>query len=471
MLFNSLRFLVFFPVVTAVYFALPHAWRWAWMLAMSCVFYAAFVPAYLLILATSIAIDYVAGIVIEDASPRWRKPALILSLVANIALLAIFKYGPFVWDNLRAVATLLGQEWADLGRLMLPIGLSFHTFQAMAYTIEVYYGRQRAERHLGIYALYVMFYPQQVAGPIERPQALLPQFRTPHPFDYDQVRMGLLRMLWGFIKKTVVADRLAVAADAVFNAPESQSGLAAPVGVICFAWQIYCDFSGYSDIALGAAQVMGYRLMENFDRPYAAASLAEFWHRWHRSLSQWFRDYLYFPLGGNRVGPLRHAFNLMIVFAISGLWHGAAWTYVLWGLYHGALLVLCGWLGTIVRVPRWLGRPMTVLAVCIGWILFRATSFENALAVGSACVDGITQFITTPTSARAFPSPGLPLGEIAWTIIGLEVAESMADRWSITPARIIAAPWYVRWIVYYAGIWLALGCGRFDARQFIYFQF
>lgn len=471
MLFNSLRFLVFFPVVTAVYFTLPFAWRWAWLLAMSCVFYAAFVPAYLLILATSIAIDYVAGIVIEDASPRWRKPALILSLIANIALLAVFKYGPFVWENTRAAAAMFGQEWGELGRLVLPIGLSFHTFQAMAYTIEVYYGRQRAERHLGIYALYVMFYPQLVAGPIERPQALLPQFHTPHPFDYDDVRRGLLRMLWGFIKKTVVADRLAVAADAVFTAPESHTGLAAPLGVVCFAWQIYCDFSGYSDIAVGTAQVMGFRLMENFDRPYFAESLPDFWSRWHRSLSQWFRDYLYIPLGGNRVSPARLALNLLIVFAVSGLWHGAAWTYVLWGIYHGALLVLCGWLSPLVSVPRILRRPLTFFAVCVGWILFRATSFENATAVTVACVNGLIALMIQPSAVVAFTSPGLPLWEITLAIGGIVIAETIAARRRTTPDTILAQPWPVRWAVYYAGIWLVLGAGRFDARQFIYFQF
>lgn len=471
MLFNSLRFLVFFPVVTAVYFGLPFGWRWAWLLAMSCVFYAAFVPAYLLILATSIAIDYIAGIVIEDASPRWRKPALILSLIANIGLLAIFKYGPFVWENTRAVAALFGQEWGELGRLILPIGLSFHTFQAMAYTIEVYYGRQRAERHLGIYALYVMFYPQLVAGPIERPQALLPQFHTPHPFDYDDVRRGLLRMLWGFIKKTVVADRLAVAADALFAAPGNHTGLAAPLGVICFAWQIYCDFSGYSDIAVGTAQVMGFRLMENFDRPYAAESLGEFWHRWHRSLSQWFRDYLYIPLGGSRVSPGRQAINILVVFAISGLWHGAAWTYVLWGLYHGVLLVLCGWLSPLVRPPPWLWRPLTLFAVCVGWILFRASSFENVLAVATACAMGIAVFAIDPFGTSDVTSLGLPLWEIALTVIGFELVEATATRWRITPDWIITQPWPLRWSVYYAGIWLVLATGRFDVRQFIYFQF
>src|SRR5687768_10410935 len=265
--------------------------------------------------------------------------------------------------------------------IILPIGLSFHTFQAMSYTIEVYRGHQPAERHFGIYALYVMFYPQLVAGPIERPQNLLPQFRTRHEFDADRVFQGLARMLWGMFKKVVIADRLAVIVNQVYGNPNQYGGMAFVWATWFFAIQIYCDFSGYSDIALGAAKVMGFNLMENFDRPYFATSIGEFWRRWHISLSTWFKDYLYVPLGGSRLGPRRTYVNLLVVFLLCGLWHGAAWTFVAWGLYHGMFLVLerVGWARTLERGPPALRHVYVLLAVMVGWVLFRSETLAGAV--------------------------------------------------------------------------------------------
>ncbi|HSU69728.1 MAG TPA: MBOAT family O-acyltransferase, partial [Tepidisphaeraceae bacterium] len=340
MLFNSFTFLVFFPVTTFIYFALPHRYRWLHLLACSCLFYASFIPGYLLILLAVILIDYVAGIGIEQSAGRLRKLLLLVSLLANVGVLAVFKYFNFVNANLHALSQALHWNYPvrDLGWL-LPIGLSFHTFQSMSYTIEVYRGNQKAERNLGIYALYVMFYPQLVAGPIERPQNLLHQFREHHVFDSDRVFSGLRLMLWGFFKKLVVADRIAPLVDSVYLHPHEYGGGWIVLGTYLFAIQIYCDFSGYSDVAIGAARVLGFRLMTNFDRPYAATSVAEFWRRWHISLSTWFRDYLYVPLGGSRVSFVRWAFNILVVFIVSGLWHGAAWTFLIWGALHGVFLV------------------------------------------------------------------------------------------------------------------------------------
>ncbi len=298
MLFNSLEFALFFPFVTLLYFVLPHRVRWALLLGASAWFYMAFVPVYILILGFTILVDYVAGLLIENAAGRRRGWYLALSVLANVGVLAVFKYWNFLATNVNDVFLLFDpQIQVPLLALLLPIGLSFHTFQAMSYTIEVYRGTQPAERNLGIYALYVLFYPQLVAGPIERPQNLLHQFREVHQFDADRVFAGLSRMLAGLFKKLVIADRLAIVVNGVYGDPTAYSAGTLLLATWLYAVQIYCDFSGYSDIALGAANVMGFTLMENFDRPYFATSIGDFWRRWHISLSTWFKDYLYVPLG------------------------------------------------------------------------------------------------------------------------------------------------------------------------------
>lgn len=303
MLFNSFQFFIFFPVVTFIFFLLPHKLRWLHLLIASCVFYMAFIPVYILILLFTIIIDYVAGMLIENAEGVRRKCFLILSIIANVGVLAVFKYYNFFADNINSLLQGLHINAHPIPFLtiLLPLGLSFHTFQAMSYTIEVYRGNQKAEKHFGIYALYVMFYPQLVAGPIERPQNLLHQFREKHYFEPGRVTDGLRLMLWGMFKKVVIADRIAVLTGPVFNDPHNYPPITLFLAVIMFSFQIFCDFSGYSDIAIGSAKVMGFTLMRNFDWPYKAQSISEFWKCWHISLSTWFRDYLYISLGGNRL--------------------------------------------------------------------------------------------------------------------------------------------------------------------------
>lgn len=408
MLFNSAEFLIFFPTVTIAYFLLPHRFRWMLLLAASCGFYMAFIPQYILILGITITVDYFAGRGLEKFEGRKKRWVLMASILANVGMLAFFKYFNFANENLTLLANFIGWNYpiSNLA-IILPIGLSFHTFQSLSYTIEVYRGHQKAERHFGYLALYVMYYPQLVAGPIERPQNVLHQLHEEHRFEYQRVADGLKRMAWGMFKKVVIADRMVLFVNPVYSDPTSHNGPALVLATLAFAIQIYCDFSGYSDIALGSAQVMGVRLMKNFDHPYFARSISEFWQRWHISLSTWFRDYLYIPLGGNRVPKLRWMFNLFVTFLISGLWHGANWTYLVWGALHGtyfllsalteslrtrlsALLGLSGW----PRLRAAFSTLTTFALVTFAWIFFRATSLSDALYIARHLVSGWPSFIT-----------------------------------------------------------------------------
>ncbi|MBF0483583.1 MAG: MBOAT family protein [Candidatus Omnitrophica bacterium] len=393
MLFNSFQFAIFFLIVTALYFKLPHKYRWALLLSASCGFYMAFIPVYIFILFTTIIVDYWAGMQIERTQGAARKYWLIFSLVVTCAILFVFKYFNFFNSNLAAVANFFDWNYSlENLRLILPIGLSFHTFQSMSYVIEVYRGNQKAEKNFGIYSLYVMFYPQLVAGPIERPQNLLHQFYEEHTFDFNRVVGGLRLMVWGLFKKIVVADRLAVIVNQVYNNPHEYTGIPVILATVAFAFQIYCDFSGYSEIAIGAAQVMGFRLMQNFNRPYSSRSVAEFWKRWHISLSSWFRDYFYISLGGNRVSKPRWFFNLLITFMVSGLWHGANWTFLIWGILNGFYLTCGIWTQDIrKKIVSTIGLDQlpylhnlirvgcTFALICFSWIFFRASSLSDAV--------------------------------------------------------------------------------------------
>lgn len=489
MLFNSIHFLIFFPVVTLLYFVSPHKYRWLLLLAASCYFYMAFIPAYILILAITIVIDYFAGIYIERSEGKKKKKYLIISIISLCMVLFVFKYFNFVNQNLAALSEIFYVEYpiSNLG-LILPIGLSFHTFQSLSYVVEVYRGKQKAERHFGLYSLYVMFYPQLVAGPIERPQQLLYQFYEHHKYDYKRITDGLKLMTWGMFKKVVIADRLAVFVNQVYDNPQNYEGISSVIATVFFAFQIYCDFSGYTDIAIGAANVMGFKLMQNFNRPYFSKSISEFWKRWHISLSTWFRDYLYIPLGGNKVPIPRWYFNLFITFLVSGLWHGANWTFVIWGALHGTYLII-GILTRKFRVKfvkaigldkqrtlhRFIQTMITATLVSFSWIFFRAVDFSDALHIFTSIFTGIGNIagIFGPERMHVLylDRNMFDFSVCVILIMFLGVVELIQRRGSIIE-MINQKPAVFRWVLYYLILIAILLFGQYDLTQrFIYFQF
>jgi D-alanyl-lipoteichoic acid acyltransferase DltB (MBOAT superfamily) len=479
MLFNSLEFAIFFPLVVALYFALPQRQRVPMLLVASCVFYMAFIPAYILILFVTIGIDYFAGIYLEKYQGAARKALLIVSIISTCAVLFVFKYFDFFTSSFVGLANLVGWRLPKLAlHIILPIGLSFHTFQSLSYVIEVYRRKQKAEQNFITYATYVMFFPQLVAGPIERPQNLLHQFAERHAFDPERITSGLKRMAWGFFKKLVVADRLALYVNDVYAAPRNFNGLQLSLATFFFAYQIYCDFSGYSDIAIGAARVLGFRLMENFDAPYYSRSIPEFWHRWHISLSTWFRDYLYIPLGGNRVGKPRWSANILIAFAVSGLWHGANWTYAAWGILNG-VYILAGRMTSGLRgrlfarigltesnpLRRGAGIALTFLLTCIGWVVFRARSLQDA---GYILTHFWRNWDFASIKTEQFLLRQLP---VALTAIAVVELVQLLNRRVRLARLVLKAPLVPRWIIYASVIFGVLLFGVFRNAQFIYFQF
>ncbi len=480
MLFNSVEFMIFFPVVTILYFVLPHKIRWFLLLASSCLFYMAFVPKYILILGFTIVIDYIAGILIDKMAGNRKRIFLIISILTNVGILFVFKYFNFFNENAERLAQLLGWNYPISSlTIILPIGLSFHTFQSMSYIIEVYRGKHRPETHFGIYALYVMYYPQLVAGPIERPQNMLWQFHTRHSFDAKRTVDGLKLMAWGFFKKLVIADNLALAVNAAYKSPQAVSGLTLVIATYFFAFQIYCDFSGYTDIARGASRIMGIELMQNFRLPYFSKSISEFWRRWHISLSSWFSDYVYISLGGSRCAKWKRYRNLLIVFLLSGLWHGAAWTYVIWGALNGFYLVfalvtrsLREKLAHAVRLDRAPALQKFVKVfisfnlICFSWIFFRATSFTNARFI-------IKKIFTDFSLSINFGSVGITRYQVALCccVVTFLTAVQLIQRTRTLSEEIEKRPLVVRWGLYYAGLILLILFGVFNTSSFIYFQF
>lgn len=491
MLFNSVQFLIFFPVVSFLYFMIPHRFRWAMLLVASCIFYMAFIPAYISILAVTIVIDYIAGIWIEkEGEPGKKKFFLIVSIISTCLVLFVFKYFNFFNSNFAAIAGLLHWNY-PIGtlRIILPIGLSFHTFQSLSYVIEVYRGHQKAEKNFGIYALYVMFYPQLVAGPIERPQNLLHQFYEEHKVDYRRITEGLRLMLWGLFKKMVVADRLAVFVNQVYNNAGDYKGATLLIATMFFAFQIYCDFSGYSDIALGSAKVMGFTLMKNFDRPYASKSIHEFWKRWHISLSTWFKDYLYISMGGNRVPKWRWRLNLMITFTVSGFWHGANWTFIIWGALNGFYLVASlvtadmrkkmlelTRLNRLPRLHKVVQVLITFLLTCFAWIFFRANSLGDAVHIITQMFNGGGQWFDPATLAEAIKASGLGTINFAFAIsavVVMEVLQYLMSKQDLVEG-FRRKPMFLRWVCYYALLLAVIIFGMYGSThqiEFIYFQF
>lgn len=387
MLFNSYNFLIFFPIVTLIYYLIPHKIRYIWLLLASYYFYMCWNAKYALILLFSTGVTYVSGLFIiradkikEDKKRISNKKILVaLSFMINLSILFLFKYFDFAVDNINRVLSYLNIQVINPSfDVILPVGISFYIFQALSYTVDVYRGDVIAERNFLKYALFVSFFPQLVAGPIERSKNLLKQVHEKHYFDGQRVKDGLLLMIWGGFQKIVIADRVAIFVDTVFNKFPQYGGMYIVVAAILFAFQIYCDFSGYSTIAIGAAKVMGFELMENFNAPYMSMSVAEFWRRWHISLSSWFRDYIYIPLGGNRVSKLKWIRNICVVWLLTGLWHGASWNFVLWGAYFAIILLIekIFLLKFIEKSPKIIQWLYAIFLIMLGWVIFRCESME-----------------------------------------------------------------------------------------------
>jgi len=379
--FDSLEYLIFLPLVALINRITPGKWRWLPLLAASWYFYASWNAALTGLIVGVTAVSWGAGLLISRTDDRRRQRLLLAAdMIVCLGLLCYFKYFGFLTEGLSALSRMLGGRGFDAWAVILPVGVSFYTFQAMSYVVDVYRGDMPAERHFGYFALYVSFFPQLVAGPIERATTLLPQLRAHRNPTADDCRMGLRLLLTGLFRKVVAADFAARFVDRVY-ALDMPDGLAVLAGTLLFALQIYCDFSGYSEIAAGSARLMGVRLMRNFDRPYGAATIREFWRRWHISLSTWFTDYVYIPLGGSRRGRTRQILATLVVFALSGLWHGAAWTFVVWGLLHGAMMTAEILLRDRLPKGRTGRAAMTIgtfAAVSLTWVFFRAESLPHA---------------------------------------------------------------------------------------------
>lgn len=484
MTFNSFEFLIFYPIVSLLYFVLPKKLKWPMLLVASYYFYMFYQAELVVLIACTTLVSWLSSLVIERTDKRWiRRLMLALTLVICFGVLFFYKYLNFLTGSVISIIELLGGEAPSLVvDLMLPVGISFYTFQTISYVIDVYRGDIKCERNLFFYALFVSFFPQLVAGPIERPENLIPQLREAHPWDNTNAIKGAKHMLVGFFKKICVADLISVYVNSVYNYPKEATALGVIIATVLFAVQIYCDFSGYTDIATGCARVMGIRLMKNFDHPYMATSIKEFWSRWHISLSSWFRDYLYIPLGGNRCGRFRHMSNIMIVFLVSGLWHGAAWTFVIWGALHGIYQVV----GTLTRPFRdrliermgytpnstpilWARRVFTFILVCFSWLFFRANSVEDAGVLLGKLFTGWGHTATT------FSLMGLGVTEIILCIAAIATLAvvdrlvSYGDGSDGSGALIKRGAFiYYVWIVLL--VW-ALLLSKDMASTFIYFQF
>lgn len=493
MSFNSIQFFLFFAIFLSIFFFLSARAQRLFLLCASCVFYMAFIPEYILILFAMILVDFFAGICLANTVNKiYRRIVLGTSVLATCVILGVFKYFDFFEANVAAIASFFGVNYArTFLSFALPIGLSFHTFQSLSYVIEVYKNKQKAERNILKYALYVMFFPQLVAGPIERPQNLLHQFSERKLFDYGRVTSGLRLMAWGFFKKIVIADQLSLIVDEVFKTPTAFHGIPLIVASVFFAVQIYCDFSGYSDIAIGAAQVLGFRLMRNFNRPYFSNSISEFWRRWHISLSIWFRDYVYVPLGGGRKGMYRALFNLLLTFTISGLWHGASWTFVCWGAINGCYVGMERFLrrhvspaieknALLYKVSGFCGSIATFVLITFAWIFFRANSMNDALFIITHLHRNLEEDI-----AKVFKMPSVLFSK---TFMGydLHVSSNMflfnilmiillfiAEYFMTNRPEPISSlsGRFLRWPVYFAVCYSIIIFWTAAQSQFIYFQF
>lgn len=495
MLFNSFSFLLFFPIVVLCYYLMPAKFRNFWLLLCSYYFYMNWNVRYSLLLALSTFITYLCGLFIESFHNHcfYKKLCLFLCFLSNLSILFFFKYVDFALELFAKTLGIFHLSFsAPSFDLLLPVGISFYTFQALSYTADIYQGKLKAEKNIIRYALYVSFFPQLVAGPIERSKTLLTQFQktdhSPTAFSYKKAREGLFYMLLGYFEKTIIAYRASIYVDTVYNDYTSKQGFTILFATILFAIQIYCDFGGYSHIAIGAAKVLGIDIMDNFHQPYLANGIKDFWRRWHISLSTWFRDYLYIPLGGNRKGRIRKHLNLMITFLVSGLWHGASMHYVIWGGIHGIYQILEDLCAPIYRrltknfthplgkaFILALNRLLTFVLVCIAWVFFRAGSLTDSLAILSRSLHGLSLSFFINREYLYYGLNGVQFSILMASILGLFLFDYLIEH-GIRPSCLLTRlPLIPRWVIYFlliTPVFLqAIYSFGAPASTFIYFQF
>ena len=487
MQFNSFQFIIFFVFVIGFYYSISYRYRWILLLLSSYYFYMCWKPEYIFLILFSTIIDYYCGLKMGLCQNKSKKkPYLLISIITNLGILFSFKYLNFFSNTIREIFVQFNIFYElPYFNVLLPVGISFYTFQTLSYTIDIYRGDKEPESHLGIFALYVSFFPQLVAGPIERSTRLLPQFKQINKFDYLRLKNGFLLILWGLFKKIVIADRLAVVVNTVYNTPTNYEGIVLIIATIFFAFQIYCDFSAYSDIAIGASKIMGYDLMKNFNRPYFSKSISEFWRRWHISLGSWFRDYLYFSLGGNKGGKYKWYKNIMIVFLISGLWHGANWNFVIWGGLHGFYMLLSLLFKNVKSNIYYLLKIKkemffikliqvitTFILVDFAWIFFRANTFSDSIYI----VKNLFIINLGVLYDKSLHNLGLDEKDLYLSILlilFLIIVQFKQRKVNIIDT-ISSKPVYIRWPIYLIGIYSIIVFGYYaqgNSSQFIYFQF
>jgi alginate O-acetyltransferase complex protein AlgI len=471
MLFNTLEFVLFLPLVIVLYYLIPFRFRWIMLLMASYYFYMSWKVEYIFLIIFSTLIDYYSGILMERSPDRRsRLPWLLLSLSSNLGLLFFFKYFNFASENLNLIFDEIGIEQnIPLMNFLLPVGISFYTFQTLSYSIDVYFGRQKAEKHLGYFALYVSFFPQLVAGPIERFSRLTNQLKTKHSFTYDNLANGLRMILYGLFVKMVIADNLAGVVDEIYLSPEKYSSFDISKGLFFYSLQIYSDFYGYSIIAIGSAQLMGIKLMDNFKTPYLSKNIAEFWQRWHISLSTWFRDYLYFPLGGNRVKKTRWVLNILIVFVVSGIWHGASWTFLMWGALYGIVYLIETGLNRLFKINQEF-KPYSffhlILAVktfsivTLIWVFFRSQNFEGAL--------NIYKFLFQNVGVSEVQ---LVIPSFIWIFLSIFLISEFLLYNKRFDSWLSSFPLIGRWTVYGVLLFSIIAFAGVENFPFVYFQF
>ncbi|NQU35487.1 MAG: MBOAT family protein [Bacteroidetes bacterium] len=471
MLFNTIDYVIFLPIIIILYYLTPHKFRWLLLLAASYYFYMCWKVEYIFIIIASTLIDYFSGLQMgKRNTKKGRLPFLILSLLTNLGLLFSFKYFNFFSES----ANLLFQKFnlsyeLPFINVLLPVGISFYTFQTLSYSIDVFYGRQKPEKHLGYFALYVSFFPQLVAGPIERFSRLTPQLKAYHKFSFSNLSNGLRLILYGLFIKMVVADNLSGIVDQIYAAPENYSSLNILIGILFYSFQIYSDFYGYSIIAIGSALIMGIKIMDNFKTPYLAKNIAEFWQRWHISLSTWFRDYLYYPMGGNKVAKTRWMFNIFVVFVVSGIWHGANWTFIIWGALYGIVYLIEKTINGWFKISEnhkpfslWhiILALKTFIFVTLIWVFFRSQSFNEAIS--------IFKYIITNTDVNI---KEIVIPTVTWIALLVFVISDILlyNKRFDTSVEKLSMP--LRWGIYSLLIFAIIVFAGVDNIPFIYFQF